>query len=246
MSNRKNLANGILASAVNDTTTTWTLESGYGAGMPDVPFYITATPFGQLPTQGNSEIVNVTARSGDTLTVTRGAKGTTAKAFAAGAVVANAIYDDEKWTSDNIDWATFATFAAVQTVGQSISASSYQKVTFDSVVVNKNNVYNPSTSRFTAPVDGVYEFNAGYNLSGISTQRVFQMFSVNGFTGSSEEPMYRGQDNPNGAKRVIGSCFIPLEAGDYVECIVYTTAPSASTGVGYGHTYFSGSLVART
>lgn len=95
MSNRKNLANGILAAPVNDTTTTWTLESGYGAGMPEVPFYITATPFGQLPTQGNSEIVNVTARSGDTLTVTRGAKGTTAKAFDAGAVVANGIYVED-------------------------------------------------------------------------------------------------------------------------------------------------------
>lgn len=106
--NRKNLANGILSLGVSETDTTWVLQNGYGAGMPAVPFYLTATPFGQLPTIGNSEIVNVTARSGDTLTVTRGAKGTTAKAFDAGAVVANAIYDDEKWTSDNIDWATFA------------------------------------------------------------------------------------------------------------------------------------------
>lgn len=95
MSNRKNLANGILALGVSDTDTTWVLQNGYGAGMPDVPFYLTATPFGQLSTMGNSEIVNVTARTTDTLTVQRGAKGTTAKAFAAGAVVSNGIYVED-------------------------------------------------------------------------------------------------------------------------------------------------------
>ena len=95
MSNRKNLANGILALGVSDTDTTWVLQNGYGAGMPDVPFYLTATPFGQLSTMGNSEIVNVTERTTDTLTVQRGAKGTTAKTFAAGAVVSNGIYVED-------------------------------------------------------------------------------------------------------------------------------------------------------
>lgn len=165
MSNRKNLANGILASAVNDTTTTWTLESGYGAGMPDVPFYITATPFGQLPTQGNSEIVNVTARSGDTLTVTRGAKGTTAKAFAAGAVVANAIYDDEKWTSDNIDWATF---------GQDVSLSE-QKTTMKDIdgdpIYKKTvrGVFSDSSGVYSGAIDpGIVNFKRLIDMTGMA------------------------------------------------------------------------------
>lgn len=104
--NRKNLANGILALGVSTSDTTWVLESGYGGAMPAVPFFLTITPFGQLSTMGNSEIVNVTARTADTLTVQRGAKGTTAKAFAAGAVVSNGVYVEDKVGSANIDFTT--------------------------------------------------------------------------------------------------------------------------------------------
>lgn len=128
MANRKNLANGILALGVSDTDTTWVLQNGYGAGMPDVPFYLTATPFGQLSTMGNSEIVNVTARTTDTLTVQRGAKGTTAKAFDVGAVVSNGIYTDEKWTSDNIDFTTFNFDTTERVIGKRGSKTVYQKV----------------------------------------------------------------------------------------------------------------------
>ncbi len=106
--NRKNLANGILALGVSTSDTTWVLESGYGGAMPAVPFFLTATPFGQLSTIGNSEIVNVTTRSGDTLTVQRAQKGTTARTFAAGSVVSNGIYVEDKVGSENIDWATLA------------------------------------------------------------------------------------------------------------------------------------------
>lgn len=106
MANRKNIANGILAANLTTSATTMTLETGYGSGMPAVPFSLTITPTGQLSTAGNSEIVTVTARSGDTLTITRAQKGTTAKAFTAGAVVANGIYADEKWGADNIDFET--------------------------------------------------------------------------------------------------------------------------------------------
>lgn len=95
MSNRKNLANAILALGVSTSDTTWVLEAGYGDEMPAVPFELTATPFGQLSTMGNSEIVRVTARTTDTLTVVRAQKGTTAKAFLAGAVVSNGISTDD-------------------------------------------------------------------------------------------------------------------------------------------------------
>lgn len=104
--NRKNLANGILALGVSTSDTTWVLENGYGGSMPAVPFFLTTTPFGQLSTMGNSEIVNVTARTGDTLTVQRAQKGTTARAFAAGSVVSNGVYVEDKVGSENIEWAT--------------------------------------------------------------------------------------------------------------------------------------------
>ena len=92
MNNRKDLANGIIAKKATNTTTTLYLEVGYGQTMPTVPFYLTLTPPGQLSTRGNSEIVKVTARVDDMLTVERAQKDTTAKTITDGWVAANAIY----------------------------------------------------------------------------------------------------------------------------------------------------------
>lgn len=89
---KANLANATLASAINTTATTATLATGYGASMPPLPFKLTVTPFGQLPTMGNSEVWLVTARTSDTLTIQRAKNNTTAKAFEAGAIVTNGVY----------------------------------------------------------------------------------------------------------------------------------------------------------
>ena len=106
MSNRANLANGLTASALDATTNTLRLQPGYAAGMPPVPFFATITPFGQLPTMGNSEIVQVTSASGNNLSVVRSQKGTVAKSFPAGSVFTNSVYADDKITADNIDLTT--------------------------------------------------------------------------------------------------------------------------------------------
>ena len=106
MSNRANLANGITATATSASSNIVTLQPGYAAGMPPVPFFATITPFGQLPTMGNSEIVQVTSASGNNLSVVRAQKGTVAKSFPAGSVFTNSVYADDKITADNIDLTT--------------------------------------------------------------------------------------------------------------------------------------------
>lgn len=106
MSNRANLANGITATAISASSNTVALQPGYAAGMPPVPFFATITPFGQLPTMGNSEIVQVTSASGNNLSVVRAQKGTVAKSFPAGSVFTNSVYADDKITADNIDFTT--------------------------------------------------------------------------------------------------------------------------------------------
>ena len=74
----KNRARGTLNADITDTDTSLTLNSGDGANFPsDVPFIITI----------DDEIMEVTATSSDTFTVTRGFEGTTASAHSAGAVV---------------------------------------------------------------------------------------------------------------------------------------------------------------
>jgi microcystin-dependent protein len=92
--NTKNLANGTVLTAPSPATsgTTLVLDSGYGSAMPAVPFFLTLTPPGQLSTMGNSEVVLVTARSTDTLTIVRAMKSTTARSIASGWVVSNSIY----------------------------------------------------------------------------------------------------------------------------------------------------------
>lgn len=110
MSNRANLANGLTASALDATTNTLRLQPGYAVSMPPVPFYLTITPFGQLPTMGNSEIVQVTAVSGDNLNIVRAQKGTVRKAFPANSVVSNSVYADDKIGADNIDFTTMPAY----------------------------------------------------------------------------------------------------------------------------------------
>lgn len=89
---KANLANAVLAAPINTSATSATLVAGYGATMPPVPFKLTFTPFGQLSTRGNSEIVLVTARSGEVLTIERAKNGTSAKSFETGDVVSNGVY----------------------------------------------------------------------------------------------------------------------------------------------------------
>jgi hypothetical protein len=82
----KNNARGFLASAVNDTATQLTLTTGTGAKFPELSgkenFFATV-----VSTDGTYEIVNVTARTGDTLTIVRAAENTVAQSFGPGSLV---------------------------------------------------------------------------------------------------------------------------------------------------------------
>lgn len=75
-----NNAASTLALGINDTATTLTVGSGDGALFPsptgDQYFYITV-----IDSSNNKEIMKCTARSSDTLTVTRAQEGTTARTF---------------------------------------------------------------------------------------------------------------------------------------------------------------------
>ena len=76
-----NNAFGVLNAGITDSDTTIVLKSGEGARFPTLTagdyFYATL-----IDTSNNLEIVKVTARSTDTMTVERGADNTTARAYA--------------------------------------------------------------------------------------------------------------------------------------------------------------------
>lgn len=82
----KNNARGFLNAAISDTDTQISLTSGTGTSFPTLQtgetFFATI-----VSTNNTFEIVNVTARTGDVLTVTRGAEGTVPQVFGPGSLV---------------------------------------------------------------------------------------------------------------------------------------------------------------
>ncbi|MFM6959552.1 MAG: hypothetical protein ACKOW0_00815 [Schleiferiaceae bacterium] len=82
-----NFASGQLAAGINTSVTTLLLETGQGARFPSVSggdyFFVTLEDAAL-----NREIVKVTARSTDTLTIVRAQDNTTARSWSAGATVA--------------------------------------------------------------------------------------------------------------------------------------------------------------
>ena len=82
----KNNVEGFLATAISASDTGLVLQSGNGANFPNPVspdfFYATLVSSG-----GTIEVVRVTVRSGDSMTVVRAQDGTTANSFAAGARV---------------------------------------------------------------------------------------------------------------------------------------------------------------
>jgi hypothetical protein len=71
--------------------TALTVASSQGGRFPAVPFNATVWPAAALPTPLNAEIVRVTARVGDVLTLTRAQEATTARAILAGDQIAATI-----------------------------------------------------------------------------------------------------------------------------------------------------------
>lgn len=105
----KNLASGTLAESISASTATIYVYVGEGSAStiasvwPDTPFYASIMPANPSAGVANfldSEIVKVTNVSTDqvgntALSIVRGQRGTTSKAFTAGAVVTNANYAED-------------------------------------------------------------------------------------------------------------------------------------------------------
>lgn len=86
-----NNAQTVLAAGISSSATSMTVNTGTGALFPSP---VSGTSFFKLTlidaaTGQITEIVHVTARSGDTMTISRGQEGTTARAWSANDIAAN-------------------------------------------------------------------------------------------------------------------------------------------------------------
>lgn len=95
MANKANLANSVLFAPLSDSATSLEVYTGDGSLFPAAPFYLTISPKNKWSRKINSEIVLVTAKSTDTFTITRAQKGTTAKEFDYGDLLAIGIYKED-------------------------------------------------------------------------------------------------------------------------------------------------------
>ena len=97
----KNLANSLVATPPSPqlSGTSLVVTSGEGSRFPTVPFWATLWLSTEFPTLDNSEIVRVTGRSSDTLTVERAKGGTTAKAITTAYRLANTVMAEDMPTA---------------------------------------------------------------------------------------------------------------------------------------------------
>lgn len=122
-----NFAASTVATAPSPATSGASLvvTTGEGAAFPAAPFNATIWPSGSVPTGANAEIVRVTARSTDTLTITRAQEGTAARTVAVGDLIAATV---TKKTLDDLagtnPWAARSATDAPQVVRGSAAGTS--------------------------------------------------------------------------------------------------------------------------
>lgn len=109
-----NFAYSTVATAPSPATsgTSLVVAAGEGARFPTAPFNATIWPTGVIPLSTNAEIVRVTARATDTLTITRAQEGSSARTVVAGDQIA-ATWTVKALTDVETDVATRALDSAV-------------------------------------------------------------------------------------------------------------------------------------
>jgi hypothetical protein len=125
-----NLAVSAVATAPNPPTsgTSLTVNAGEGSRFPVPPFNVTVWPAGAAPTPANAEILRVTARATDTLTLLRAQESTAARAIGFGDQIAATI--TAKTLTDVETQAALLAAANVFTARQTISDPSVAALGF--------------------------------------------------------------------------------------------------------------------
>lgn len=148
-------------------------------------------------------------------------------------------------TSNTVSFATFTNpykFSAYQAGSWSTPSNAFGAITFDTKLFDTGTNYSTSTSRFTAPVSGFYQFNAGFNFSGTSGGTTLYLITlyVNGSETARGTETTAPATNTNNDGTV--SAFLQLSATNYVQVYVFTIQ-SLMGNTGINLTYFNGYLV---
>lgn len=189
----KDLASGTLAESISASTTNLLVYVGNGSAStikavwPDTPFYATlmpASPNAGVPNNLDSEIVKVTAVGNDqigntTLTVVRGQKGTTTKAFSEGDVVTNAIYaGDAVLLSEEGTEETETPWVGTDDIED--GAITYEKIDTSTLKGEHFIVKSNSNGSFSLPPGyGIYHIRGIVNYTSCSANASMQIIMTN-------------------------------------------------------------------
>ena len=126
--------------------------------------------------------------------------------------------------------------------------SGVQQPLLTSTTFNEGGHYNTSNGRFTAPTEGVYQFNFSITLTSSSVNQRYLSAEalVNGSTkylGGWFNKTTGGNNNSSTYGAATGSALIKLSRNDYVQFQCELHAADAALGGIPGYTYISGILV---
>ena len=216
--------------------TSLVVQSGDGAKFGN-PQNCTVWPAGAQPTKANSEIVRITGISTDTFTITRTQEGSSARAIVVGDQVCNSI--TPKVLTD-IENQTFNAYKFSVYRNGALTPGADTNIIFDTADFDTGSNVALSTGKFTAPVAGFYQVQAGVAVQGTPSS-YFMIALVKNTTVWKYGNALDGLSNPQSNV----SDIIQLAANDTLSIQAHMGSSVALT-VSRAQTYFSGFLVSLT
>jgi len=133
-------------------------------------------------------------------------------------------------------------FKVRQSSNQSVTNSTWTKVTYGTEYYDEGSDYNTTTDRFVAPINGVYNFSVTVRIDSTSPLRLLGAFYKN---GSEEFVAHYDRETSSSVMMWSFSTDLKLSADDYIEVYIYSqsTSPSLTFGNERSCNALSGHLV---
>lgn len=254
--NIENLALGYVKTAPSPATTgtSLTLETNEGSRFPTTTtasFYVTLMPADEHPNSDNSEVVEVTDRTGDVLTIVREQRGTTAQNVSVGWIVLNTVYKEDlpigdivgttdtqtltnKTLTDPLVSNKYKARAYLPTASQeNIATNTLTLVNLTAESYDPNSNYDTTNKKYVVPIDGYYLVNASIRFTQVIADGAYQC--IVGKNGSGVNYSSFHSSNANGIS-VNSSRILYLEAGDEISLYCFLVVGANTVDIYFGET----------